>query len=254
MPTRTAPLYSLSAFKALPEIPEMARQAGLKLEFCGLVDPVDYPADFLAAVRALPHFGLFRSAHGPFYDLLPPSRDPEVSALAKAKFQRSIAACQALGSPKLILHSGWLPRLYTDGEWLERSVAFWQELVKDMDEGLTIHLENVFEDRPRLIRDLVRGVDDPRFKACLDVGHVNCFAKGDIRDWIEALGPDIGHVHLHNNSGQDDEHRGLTQGLIDVASVLDMLALACPQASINLEIRSHLAESLAFLVEHHGTL
>jgi len=138
-------MISISSFKALPEIPNLAVKHGLNLEFTGLVDPLIYSEDFINITKQLKHINLYTSAHGPFYDLIPGSSDQEVSNLAKTKFIRAIDACKKLGIKNIVLHSGWIPTFYEDSVWITNSIAFWKSLLDNLDETFTIYLENVLE-------------------------------------------------------------------------------------------------------------
>jgi sugar phosphate isomerase/epimerase len=245
-------MISISAFIGLPEIPAIAFEHDLGIEYSGLIDSVRYPESFLRRVRQGPHADRITSAHGPFFDLIPPSRDSEVRALAMRKFRRAVEACQALGIPKLVLHSGWMPSLYPDRDWVDRSVRFWKELLASCDAGFRIYLENVFEPNPDLLQEIVESVDQPHFRICLDIGHVNVFGQAGLEDWIAELGRTIGHVHVHNNYGRVDEHNGLTQGGILVPAILEQLLRHAPDASWNMEIRTCIPESIAMIKSVHG--
>jgi len=243
-------MISISSFKALPEIPDLAIKHGLNLEFTGLVDPITYSEDFIGVTKQLKHSNLFTSAHGPFYDLIPGSSDQEVSNLAKIKFIRAIEACKKLGIKNLVLHSGWIPTFYEDSVWIKNSIAFWKSLLGNLDEPLTIYLENVLETKSYLIKDIIDGVNNKQFKACLDIGHVNAFAKEDVLHWIELLGNRIGHVHLHNNFGIKDEHNGLNNGNLDIKAITSYLKINCFPANWNLEIRTNLEESIELIEKY----
>ena len=89
-------MISISAFKAFPEIPEFAFQNNLKLEFSGLVEPIIYSEELIKSITESKYHSLYNSAHGPFFDLIPPSNDIEVSELAKTKFIRAFKALDKL--------------------------------------------------------------------------------------------------------------------------------------------------------------
>ena len=243
-------MISISSFKALPEIPNLAVKHGLNLEFTGLVDPLIYSEDFINITKQLKHINLYTSAHGPFYDLIPGSSDQEVSNLAKTKFIRAIDACKKLGIKNIVLHSGWIPTFYEDSVWITNSIAFWKSLLDNLDETFTIYLENVLEIKPYLIKDIIDGVNKKNFKACLDIGHVNACAKEDVLNWIELLGNRIGHVHLHNNFGVKDEHNGLNCGNLDIKTITSYLKINCVSANWNLEIRTNLEESIELIEKY----
>lgn len=55
------------------------------------------------------------------------------------------------------------------------------------------------------IKRLVRTVDHPRVKACLDTGHANLFSS-DIAADVRLLGDDLATLHVHDNSDLHDDH------------------------------------------------
>ncbi len=242
-------MLSISAFKAFPKIPEWASSNGLKLEFVGLVDKIHYTNDFLQSVKEQEHSSLFNSAHGPFYDLIPPSSDFEVSDVAKAKFIRAIDACNYLGIQNIIFHNGWIPTFYNSNQWIDNSIKFWNSILEYANGSVIIHLENVMENEPFLIKDIVTGINSPFFKACLDVGHVNIFSKIEVNNWIKEIGISINHVHLHNNYGVDDNHNGLTNGNINIYEVFKRIRDICGNITVNLELRSDIEKSIEIINE-----
>jgi sugar phosphate isomerase/epimerase len=252
-------LFSVSTFGDMPKARRLASEFGLSLELSELAsaDELDKPGYVPALAAELGARGgegaaRVRSIHGPFMDLVPATIDSALRAVALSRFESAIGACEALGAPKLILHSGWFPRSYPDALWLENSLAFWRKLLARLGPGGRIHIENVYEEDWRLLSSLIDGLGDERVSICLDVGHVSCFSPRDVREWIAGLGLRIGHVHLHNNSGRGDEHRGLAEGRLDMKAVLDELRGSCPRASWNVEVSEGLESSVGFLVDYYG--
>jgi sugar phosphate isomerase/epimerase len=90
---------------------------------------------------------------------------------------------------------------------------------------------------------------DSTMKICLDIGHVNVNSSLGIIEWIEGLNDRIGHVHLHNNDGNNDDHNGLNSGTININEICDILKQNCPGASWNLEILTNIEYSLKTILE-----
>ncbi len=243
-------MISISTFEGFPELPELARSYGIKLELTQLIAPLHYPDEFMDSIMSLPYFGEYLSAHGPFYDLIPASCDREIQALCHAKFHRALAACQTMGIKHVVFHTGWMKHFYPDTVWIEQSIQFWDAIMEQCDNTSTIYLENVFEPRAHLVKDIVTGVKKRNLKICLDLGHVNVHAHGDIAHWINELRDDIGHLHLHNNFGHEDTHNGLVHGTIKMQEILPFVADECSQATWNLEIRTHFKESIEMVREY----
>ena len=88
-----------------------------------------------------------------------------------------------------------------------------------------------------LLTQIVRGVDDPRLRICLDLGHANTFASKEPPEaWLRACAPFLSHVHLHNNEGGRDLHAALMDGKMDCAALLRLLAQLAPEATCTLEL------------------
>lgn len=217
---------------------DWALRRGLGLEYNGLVMLNPIGQGDLDAIRAEAFFSRITSLHGPFFDLIPASSDPEVRDLALRRMTRALDAAEALGQRRMVFHTGWMPKTYPDELWLSNSLSFWRELGQKMPGSCEVYLENVYEGDPRLLVQLLDSLGDGRFGACLDLGHVNVNSGLNPRAWIDALGTRIGHVHLHNNYGRNDDHNGLDRGSLEMAPLLAALVDACPGASWNLEVRN----------------
>lgn len=116
-------------------------------------------------------------------------------------------------------------------EWQsENGALFWQDFMADKPEDFSIYIENVLEDEPYMMKDMMSRITDDRIKICLDTGHANAMTSEDIsvEKWIEVLSPYIGHFHLHNNYGDKDSHNDFDSGSLDMTSVLTAIENCCP--------------------------
>ena len=110
-------------------------------------------------------------------------------------------------------------------------------------------LENVMDETPQLMTDIVRQVDDPRLGLCLDVGHANtCASRTPPMEWIAPMAPYLRHVHLHNNVGDWDLHSSLGEGSIPMQQILAALLEQCPASTWTIE-NQDCAPSLAWLAQ-----
>jgi sugar phosphate isomerase/epimerase len=119
--------------------------------------------------------------------------------------------------------------------YVEQSILFWKEFLKD-DPGVQIVLENVLEETPDMLLDVVKGVDDPRLRLCLDIGHANAYSQVPVMDWLKMWAPYISHFHIHNNDGSEDQHHALAEGSIPVKDLLIRSEQLCPDATYTLEL------------------
>lgn len=176
-----------------------------------------------------------RVLHAPFNELFPCAIDKKARALAAERYRQAIDIAKSYGATKVIIHGGYNPRIYYPEWYVEQSVLFWKEFLQE-DPGVMIVTENVLEDDPQLLLDIVKGVDDPRLKLCLDIGHVNAYSKVPVMDWLVAWVPYLSHFHIHNNDGSFDSHNALNHGNIPVKDLLLHAECMCPDATLTLEL------------------
>ena len=149
--------------------------------------------------------------HAPFNELFPCAIDRKARALAAERYRRAIELAKRYGSTKVIIHGGYNPWIYYPVWYVEQSILFWKEFLKE-DPGVEIVLENVLETDPQWVLDIVKSVDDKRLKLCLDIGHVNAYSKIPVMDWLENWVSYLSHFHIHNNDTSWDTHSPLTEG------------------------------------------
>ncbi len=186
--------------------------------------------------------------HAPFNELFPCAIDPKARALARDRYCQAMTLAEQLGAKKLVIHGGYHPWIYYPVWYVEQSILFWREFVPRIPQGMTVCLENVLEPDPEYLLDIVTGVDSPKLRLCLDIGHVNAYSKLPAAEWIRRWGGWISHFHIHNNDGDFDTHQPLDQGSIPMEEVLRLAQEFCPGASFTLEL-PEAAGSVAWLVE-----
>ncbi len=114
--------------------------------------------------------------------------------------------------------------------WIKRSTEFWRDFLDGKNPDMMIHLENLLELDPKLISEVVASIERENLDINLDIGHAHCNSSTNVTKWIERLGGHIGYVHLHDNNGSSDEHRGLGQGTIPMEEVCQALTEHAPDA------------------------
>ena len=174
--------------------------------------------------------------HAPFNELFPCAIDPKARELAKERYLQAIGLAKHYGAEKVVIHGGYNPWIYFPVWYTEQSVPFWKELVKEIPEGITLCLENVLEEEPGMLLDIVRNVDDPRIRMCLDIGHANAYSKVSVMEWLERCAPCISHFHIHNNDGSWDNHCPLNEGTIPMRELLERACDLCKDATFTLEL------------------
>ena len=192
-----------------------------------------------------------RILHGPFNELFPCAIDPEARNLAARRYRQAIALARDYGADKVVIHAGFNPWLYYPVWFREQSAVFWREFLAE-DPGVEIVLENVLEQEPEWMTDILRAVDSPRLRLCLDVGHVNAYSPVDAAQWLRRCAPWISHFHLHNNNGTRDAHDPLFRGSIPMEELLTLAGDLCPEATFTLELpdAENSARELMKIIDH----
>ena len=188
--------------------------------------------------------------HAPFSELFPCAIDPKVRAVAVERYRQVIQVAQGYGIDKIVVHGGYNPRIYFPIWYTEQSVLFWKEFVNEIPANMVFCLENVFEEVPAMLTEIIRQVNDPRLRMCLDVGHVNAYSKIPVMEWLKSCADIVSHFHIHNNDTSRDAHGQLMDGTIPMKELLAVIAAKCPGASITLELMNA-APSVRWLEQNH---
>jgi sugar phosphate isomerase/epimerase len=85
----------------------------------------------------------------------------------------------------------------------------------------------------------------PALRFHLDVGHafIENRMRG-VRDYLEAFGDRLAHVHMHDNHGKEDEHLALGKGKIDTREVIRLLKEVDYDRTITFEVFSSHADAV----------
>ena len=220
------------------DAPETARKYGVKLEIAEYCTAWNMDDEFPETDRSVREklAGIRGSLlHGPYNELFPCAIDRKARALAADRYRQAIALAKGYGCEKVILHGGYNPWIYYPVWYVEQSIEFWKEFLRE-DPGVEIVLENVLETDSKWLLDIVRAVDDERLKLCLDIGHVNAYSNVSVFEWLKNWSPYISHFHIHNNDGTRDQHNGLFEGIIPMLEFLDRAEALCSAATYTLEL------------------
>lgn len=233
-----------------PDDAAIARQYGLGLEIAEYCTAWNMDEKFLetdAAVQKKLTGIEKRVFHAPFNELFPCAIDPKARELAASRYRQAIQFAKNYGATKIVIHGGYNPWIYYPVWYVEQSVLFWKAFLKE-DPAIEIVLENVLEREPAWLLDIIKGVNDPRLRLCLDVGHVNAYSNISVMEWVATCAPYISHFHIHNNNTTGDTHSALNDGIIPMKEFLKQAENRCPDATFTLEVME--AEpSLRWLME-----
>ena len=183
-----------------------------------------------------------KSLHAPFAGIETGTKDyydyEKMMKYLNAAYQVALK----LGCTEMVIHNGYKVGTYYYPKYIERSISFWKDFLKNKGNSITICIENQFELDSDMLIQIIEGVSDDRLKVCLDIGHAHANSIMPVEKWIETLGNRIAYYHLHNNHGKqnshdhnDDEHLGICHGTIDIVKVLEYSEKYSPDAIWNLE-------------------
>ena len=191
------------------------------------------------------------SMHGAYHDTYYTSIDPLIREVAKKRFVQSmeIAAFHGIGS--VVFHSSYrkfLNGFSTDAmdTFINNAVDFWKDIENSIPEGVTAYIENVEDEDPEVFVQIFDGVNSPKILCCLDIGHAYCSRSVSLNRWIDVLGKHIGHVHIHDNGGNYDDHLPLGQGSIPLAGAINKIFYTVGE-NVPFVLECNLEESVKWL-------
>lgn len=217
----------------------IARQYGIGVEiaeYCTACNMDEYLGETDASVQAELEGVFKRIFHAPFNELFPCAIDPKARELAQSRFLQAMQLAKQYGATKMVVHGGYNPWMYFPSWYTEQSILFWRNFLRKTP-GIEIVLENVMEKTPELLLDIIKQVDSPYLRMCLDIGHANVYSEVSAVEWLTACAPYISHFHIHNNDGTWDTHSALNVGSIPMEELLILSQIQCPNATYTLEVR-----------------
>ena len=171
------------------------------------------------------------SLHGPFIDLIANSPDPAIVEVSKQRHGLGLDAAKRVGAKIYVAHLNANPLIRNKGyrNNFPKAVAnFWLPFADDAGKhGMTIVLENLWEEGPEWQKRVIEEANHPHLKASLDNGHALVFSERPAKEWIEVLGPDLYHCHLHDNDGTYDQHKSIGEGIEDWPSSMAITIRRC---------------------------
>ena len=136
----------------------VARKYGLGIEIADFCTAWNMDDNFIETDRKLKCKldGIDRRLlHAPFNELFPCAIDKKAKELATYRYKQAIALAEQYGASKVIIHGGYNPYIYYPEWYVEQSVLFWKDFIKQLPETVHIALENTLE-------DMVTGIEGRR--------------------------------------------------------------------------------------------
>jgi len=189
--------------------------------------------------------------HGPFIDLAHYSSDVDIREVCRKRYHQAFDIAEELGACYILFHSQYNPIIRVEryrSMFHKGNMEFWPEFIERADAmGIPIYLENMFDDTPGPMCDIVDDLDSPALKLCIDVAHAAIFSDLSLADWIAAYGTNLAHVHINDCHGDTDDHLGLGMGSLDLADAFAQLRATGQPLRYVLETGEHTETSIEYL-------
>ena len=178
----------------------------------------------------------------------PVAAEPTPSDRAKrlAYTCRAVEGAAMLGCPRLVMHP-FYPYATRDLSHAEETRDINAELLRKVCDkgrecGVVICLENTPSLRYSLatardVAELVREINDPQLRVCLDTGHCAYFEMQPAKAVRQIGGELLEALHIHDNNGREDQHRLPYDGIIDWTDFARALGEAGFGGVLTLELR-----------------
>lgn len=218
--------------------------------------PWDRRREFL---KVLPSYSIRLQLHAPISDCNLGSLVPAAWEQSVQRVETALRGASVIGATRVTVHPGNHTPLSRDHyeslhEATRRAVRRLDRAGREL--GLELNLENMptgwaFEtDSVRKLVDLVEGTE---FGLCLDLGHAHVAKR---LPEFQRAAKRVRNVHIHDNRGQVDEHRTLSEGNLPWKEAAGGLRRAGFGGPWIIESRSHASgrKSRALLRKHLASL
>lgn len=149
-----------------------------------------------------------KALHGPFLDLRPSSPDLLIREASRMRYAETLDIAEYLKVDYVIFHSQINPYLSLPSlrKLNARQAAdYWKEALNKTKYKGIILLENIFEETPDMLKELLDEIGDERVRVNLDIGHLR-LGKAPLIEWVDSLKDHIAYMHVHGNDGKFDTH------------------------------------------------
>ncbi len=195
--------------------------------------------------------GLEFTVHAPFADINIASPNPVLRRIMLKRLEKSLSQARQLHCRQWVFHSGWrsgVSEFYPMLDW-KLNLRSARTLLRVANKlGVDISIENTPEPLHFLVKRMEDfalfyselGTDD--LGMTLDIAHANTTQQ--IFGFIEKFADKIVHVHISDNEGKYDSHRGIGRGKINWEAVAQALKKINFKGLVVLESVEHVEESL----------
>lgn len=192
--------------------------------------------------------------HSPFYDLNLGAADHKIRAVSEGRVLWALDTAKSFEASQVVVHPGYGANANLGEEsfthWLERAKESISKIVAKADDlRIKIAFENIYDSHPENLCSLIELYPKEVVGVCFDTGHFNLFSETPMKAWLSAFGERTFEVHLHDNSGDADEHIAIGDGTVKFEIVKNWLAQQAklPKLTIEMRQKTHVVKSIGKL-------
>jgi sugar phosphate isomerase/epimerase len=204
----------------------IARRVNPEIYFSSAALDTCQDADVRHLGAALKKAGLSYTFHAPFMDLAPGGVDSKIRRATQERLEHVLHLAALIRPTTVVFHPEYDPWRHDEvfDLWFHGSIEMWTPLVQEAEKiGVTLALENIFDQEPKILKKLLDAINSPRCGFCFDTGHWLIFSKRDWHEWIAVLEGRLVEVHLHDNNGKKDQHLPPGDGKFDFSGFFRLL-------------------------------
>ncbi|MCX7677716.1 MAG: sugar phosphate isomerase/epimerase [Spirochaetes bacterium] len=218
---------------ALSQVFITAKASQFETRYAKLVEQYRMNCEIVLDLNSLYHFGrtqfkqiasllnrnrVRRTIHAPFQEIFLGTPDALVRKAATSRLKMAFDIAKRFEPELVVIHLNYEERRFSFvySEWLHHineNIEIFATYAQKI--GALLVLENVYEETPTAMRDVLMRFSGKNVGACLDVGHVMAFSNTSLRQWLGTIGNCVRHFHLHDNDGTKDFHWPIGKGKID---------------------------------------
>ncbi len=200
------------------------------IEVKAFTSPVIFHSDWHGLLdvvkKQLQNFTGTRTIHGMFH-MGPINWNRMTHNQLKEDYNKCLSVAEEIQASIMVLHSTYFPGLtsWKYKDWLNQQVDLWGGLAENaIKKDITLVLENIVDEKPDSLLDVIKEVNSQALKICLDFGHLNLISTELTElQWIEACADYLVYTHMHNNNGRYDSHSCLESGTLNYKEIFTAL-------------------------------
>jgi sugar phosphate isomerase/epimerase len=184
------------------------------------------PATFKEVGEQLRQYNLACTLHAPFFDLTPGGLDPHILQQTRKKLRAAFDLIPVFQPRSIVCHLQFEANKhgYVFEKWFASALDTWASLIPlAAGYNVPVMFENTYEMEPSIHAAMLTELNSPFARFCLDAGHLLAFAGSSWPQWLPALLPWLGQLHLHDNNGSRDQHLAPGRGAFDFAGLFAFL-------------------------------